>query len=85
MKRFAPRQRLARAPFSWRGAVWTLALALFWLGLYDLASHHRVSGWYIMLLIFLAVPLATFMLSSAGQDRANRGGDRERRQDPRMG
>ncbi|MGE4429991.1 MAG: hypothetical protein AB7E05_04515 [Sphingobium sp.] len=91
MKRSAPRRRLARASFSWRGAVWTLALALCWLGLYDLAHHHALGRWHLVLLIALAVPVAAFMLSAEGQgrdrgrDRPDGPGNRNRGEDHRAG
>lgn len=85
MKRSAPRQRLARASLSWRGVGWTLALALCWLGLHDLAHHHAFTARHLMILIFLAAPLAAFMLSGGGQDSADEGRDRDRGDEPRAG
>lgn len=75
MKGQAPERSTAGSPFTWSGALWTLIMAALMLGLYALQDYRILSEEQIMLLIFLAVPIAAFVLSGAGQDRSQSGDD----------
>ncbi len=64
-----PERSPAGSPFSWSGALWTVIMAALMAGLYALQDYRILSEQQIILLILLAVPIAAFVLSGAGQDR----------------
>lgn len=76
MKGQAPERPRAGSPFSWAGATWSVIMAAIMYGLYALHDHHILSEEQIMLLIFIAVPIAAFVLSGAGQDKSQKTDER---------
>ena len=59
----------AGAIFTWHRALWTVIMAAAAGGLYCLHQHRIMTEEQLMLLIFLLVPVAAFLLSGRGQDR----------------
>ena len=70
MKGQAPERPSAGSPFSWSGAIWSVIMAALAYGLYALQDNRILSEEQIMLLIFIAVPVAAFIMSGSGQDRS---------------
>jgi hypothetical protein len=66
-----PKKRALGSPFSWSGALWTLAMAAGTAGLVALQNSHFLSEEMLILLVFVAVPVAAFCLSGKGQDRSD--------------
>ncbi|WP_395396120.1 hypothetical protein WBP07_22625 (plasmid) [Novosphingobium sp. BL-8A] len=63
------RKLLAAAPgFSWTGAIWSGVAAVSAYCLYYSHRHGILTEIQIELLVFLAVPVAAFVLSGIGQD-----------------
>ncbi|MDE8652829.1 hypothetical protein [Novosphingobium album (ex Liu et al. 2023)] len=85
MKGQAPERSPPDASFTWPRAMWTVIMAVLMYGLYCLQDYHILSEEQIMLLIFLAVPIAAFALSGAGQVRADRGEEGRAGKDKRDG
>lgn len=75
MKGQAPERSPPDASFSWPRATWTVLLAALMYGLYCLHDYRILNEEQIMLLVFIAVPVAAFVLSGRGQVRAERGND----------
>ena len=75
MKGQAPERPSAGSPFSSSGAIWSAIMAAIAYGLYALQDNRILSEEQIMLLIFIAVPVAAFILSGSGQDSSQGGGD----------
>jgi len=65
-----PKKRAGGSPFSWSGALWTLAMAAGAAGLVALQKSRFLSEEMLILLIFVAVPVAAFCLSGKGQDHS---------------
>lgn len=59
-----------QAVFTWARALWSIVLAGLTFGLYCLSEYRILSEEQIMLLIFVAVPVAAFFISGKGQDRS---------------
>lgn len=57
----------AGAGFSWHGALWTVIVAAAAGGIYCLYQHRIMTEEQLMLLIFVTVPVAAFLLSGHGQ------------------
>lgn len=57
------------ANFTWHRALWTVVMAAAAGGLYCLHQHRIMTEEQLMLLVFLLVPVAAFLLSGRGQDR----------------
>lgn len=60
----------ASAAFSWGSAVWTLVTAAAMLGLYYVHRQRIINEKQFILLIFIAVPVAAFLLADWGQDQS---------------
>ena len=71
MKRFMSGDPAAQAVFTWSRALWTLLFAGLAFALYCLSKYRLLSEEQIMLLIFLAVPIAAFFVSGKGQDMSD--------------
>ena len=64
------RDRLPKgSPFSWTAALWTVVLAAATYGLSCLRDRRILSEEQLFLVIFIAVPVAAFILSGKGQDQ----------------
>lgn len=66
-----PKKRAPGSPFSWSGVLWTLAMAAGAAGLVALQKSRILSEEMLILLVFVAVPVAAFCLSGKGQDRSD--------------
>lgn len=66
-----PRNRSTRASFTWGRALWTVILAGVTFGLICLSEYEVLSNAQIMLLIFLAVPVAAFLVSGWSRDESD--------------
>jgi hypothetical protein len=66
-----PKKRALGSPFSWSGVLWTLAMAAGTAGLVALQKSRILSEEMLILLVFVAVPVAAFCLSGKGQDRSD--------------
>ena len=77
MKGQAPERSRRDASFSWSGAIWTGIMAVAMYGLYCLHEYRVLSEEQIVLLAFVAVPIAAFLLSRKGQVRGETAGARK--------
>lgn len=68
MKGQRSKQTRAHASLSWSGVISTFIMAAIFLGLHYLYRHGVMTEEQLMLLIFIAVPIAAFLLSGRGQD-----------------
>jgi len=71
MKRFMSGDPATQAVFTWPRALWTLLLAGLTFILYCLNEYRLLREEQIMLLIFLAAPIAAFFVSGKGQDMSD--------------
>ena len=71
MKRFMSGAPATQAVFTWSRVLWTLLCSGLAFVLYCLSEYHLLSEEPIMLLIFLAVPIAAFFVSGKGQDMSD--------------
>ena len=65
-----PRNRSTQASFTWGRALWTVILAGVAFGLFCLSEYQVLTNAQIMLLIFVAVPIAAFFVS-CWRDKSN--------------
>jgi len=70
MDRRMPQRPDAGSSFAWSGVMCSAIMAAIASGLYALHDHHVLSEEQILLLLFMAIPIAAFILSGAGQDRS---------------
>jgi len=56
------------ASFSWSRAGWTVIMAAVMLGIYVLQERRILTEQQLILVTFLAIPVAAFFLSGRGQD-----------------
>ena len=77
MRTPAPRHKAVNAPFFWRGALRIACFAAAALGIYGLSEAHILNEELVMLLLFVALPIAAFALSGAGQDTTESTADSE--------
>ncbi|WP_257558444.1 PrgI family protein [Sphingobium sp. CFD-2] len=55
---------------TWSSIIWTLIMAAAAYGIYFLRHHRILTEEQLMLLLFVMVPIAAFLLSGYGQDRS---------------
>lgn len=82
MKRFKSGDPATQAVFTWPRALWTLLLAGLTFILYCLSEYNLLREEQIMLLIFLAVPIAAFFVSGKGQDMSDASDKTDRSSNP---
>ncbi|HWV12043.1 MAG TPA: hypothetical protein VN110_02005 [Sphingobium sp.] len=58
------------AVFTWSRCFWTVAMAGVGFAIYACTQYRLLSEEQLILLVFLAVPVAAFFISGTGQDRS---------------